>query len=128
MKNKTILLSVIIISILSFVVSCQKSNFDKQDKYLFNNKQYSKTIMQRIEHFNRLLKTNFKDGTSMTVDSAVWNLEALLTNYGGFPDSVSKDIILKRSRFTLPLNSDGLVSLSNVRELYQKMMDTIKKS
>ena len=125
MKNKIILLSVIVLSALFFVVSCKKSNLGNPDTNLNNNSQYSKTIMQRINRFNQQMQGHFKNGTMMTLDTAVWNLEALLTNYGGYPDSTSNKFILMHSHFTLPVDANGLVSMDDVQALYQQMVDTI---
>ena len=125
MKNKIILLSVIVLSALFLVVSCKKSNLGNPDTNLNNNSQYSKTIMQRINRFNQQMQGHFKNGTMMTLDTAVWNLEALLTNYGGYPDSASNKFILMHSHFTLPVDANGLVSMDDVQALYQQMVDTI---
>ena len=71
------------------------------------------------------MQGHFKNGTMMTLDTAVWNLEALLTNFGGYPDSASDKFILMRSHFTLPINANGLVSMDDVQALYQQMVDSI---
>ena len=125
MKNKIILLSVIVLSALFLVVSCKKSNLSNPDTNLNNNSQYSKTIVQRIDQFNQQMQGHFKNGTMMTLDTAVWNLEALLTNYGGYPDSASDKFILMHSHYTLPTDANGLVSMDDVQALYQQMVDSI---
>jgi len=61
----------------------------------------------------------------MPLDTAVWNLEALLTNYGGYPDSASQNFLLKKAHFTLPVDVNGLVSMNNVQTVYQQMVDSI---
>ena len=124
MKNKISFLSVITLSLLFIVVSCKKNNLNTPDSNS-NNNIYSKTIVQRINQFNQQMQGHFKNGTMMTLDTAVWNLEALLTNYGGYPDSASDRFILMHSHFTLPTDANGLVSMDDVQVLYQQMVDSI---
>ncbi len=124
MKNKISFLSVIILSLLFIVVSCKKNTINTPESNS-NNNTYSKTIVQRINQFNQQMQGHFKNGTMMTLDTAVWNLEALLTNYGGYPDSASDRFILMHSHFTLPTDANGLVSMDDVQALYQQMVDSI---
>ncbi len=124
MKNKITFITVILLSILFFIVSCKKSTINTPESNS-NNNTYSKTIVQRINQFNQQMQGHFKNGTMMTLDTAVWNLEALLTNYGGYPDSASDKFILMHSHFTLPTDANGLVSMDDVQALYQQMVDSI---
>ncbi len=123
MNNKFSLFAVIIVAAMVFAVSCNKQTMTKVNR----NKQdaYSKMITQRIENFQQQMQSTYKSGTTMPLDSAVWDLEALITNYGAFPDSVSKDFTLKKAHFTIPVDANNNVTNSDVQALYQRMVDTI---
>ena len=124
MKNKIIFISVILLSILFFIVSCKKDNMNNL-KQSTNDDTYSQNVIKRIENFRQQMQGNFKTGTMMTLDTAVWNLEALLTNYGGYPDSASKNFMLMKAHFTLPVDANNMVSGDNIQVLYQQMVDSI---
>ena len=124
MKNKITYLTVITLITLIAIVSCKRNNVNPTDRQQ-NSDSYSQQIMKRIEAFQKQVTGHFKDGTMMPLDTAVWNLEALLTNYGGYPDSASQNFLLKKAHFTLPVDVNGLVSMNNVQTVYQQMVDTI---
>ncbi len=123
MKNKISIITVVILSVLLGIVSCKKDNLELSNPD--NNNHYSQQIMKCIKAFSLQMKGNFKSGSMMTIDTAVWNLEALLTNYGGYPDSASKRFILMKAHFTLPVDANGLVLESDVQTVYQQMVDSI---
>ena len=118
MKNKIIFIPVILLSVLFFIVSCKKDNLNNL-KQSTNDDTYSQNVIKRIENFRQQIQGNLKTGTMMTLDTAIWNLEALITNYGGYPDSASNKFILMHSHFTLPTDAGGLVSMDDVQALYQ---------
>jgi len=124
MKNKITIISVILLSVLFFIVSCKKDNLNNL-KQSTNKDTYSQNVIKRIENFRQQMQENFKSGTLMTLDTAVWNLEALLTNYGGYPDSSSKHFMLMHSHFTLPVTGNNMVSMDDVQAVYQQMVDSI---
>jgi hypothetical protein len=124
MKNKIIFIPVILLSVLFFIVSCKKDNLNNF-KQNTNDNTYSQNVIKRIENFRQQIQGNLKTGTMMTLDTAIWNLEALITNYGGYPDSASNKFILLHSHFTLPTDAGGLVSMDDVQALYQQMVDSI---
>jgi hypothetical protein len=124
MKNKIIFIPVILLSVLFFIVSCKKDNLNNF-KQNTNDNTYSQNVIKRIENFRQQIQGNLKTGTMMTLDTAIWNLEALITNYGGYPDSASNKFILMHSHFTLPTDAGGLVSMDDVQALYQQMVDSI---
>jgi len=123
MKNKLTFLSVMLLSVLFFVVSCKKDNISNPQQS--TNSNYSNNIMKRIENFRLQMNENYKSSTLMSLDTAVWNLEALLTNYGGYPDSIGKNFLLMKAHFTLPVDANNMVTNDAVQALYQQMVDTI---
>ena len=123
MNNKFSIFAVVIVAAMIFAVSCNKNTMTK----VTPNQQdaYSKMITQRIEDFQQQMQSNYKSGTTMPLDSAVWDLEALITNYGAYPDSVAKDFTLKKAHFTITVDANNNVTNSDVQALYQRMIDTI---
>ena len=123
MNNKFSLFAVITVAAMIFAVSCNKETMNNINR----NKQdaYSKRITQRIENFQKQMQSSYKSGTTMPLDSAVWDLEALITNYGAFPDSASQDFTLKKAHFTITVDANNNVTNSDVQALYQRMIDTI---
>jgi len=86
---------------------------------------YSQMINKRISNFQQQMQSTYKSGTTMPLDSAVWDLEALITNYGAYPDSVAKNFTIKKAHFTIPVDANSNVTNSDVQALYQQMIDTI---
>lgn len=124
MKSKITFLSAIILSILITIVSCKRDNINLTEQNITED-YYSQHVMKRIEAFRLKIQSNYKTGTTMTLDTAVWNLEALLTNYGGYPDSASTDFILMKAHFTIPVDANQLVLESDVQSVYLQMVDSI---
>ncbi len=123
MNNKFLLFAVIIVAAMVFAVSCNKDTMNKVNRD--NQDAYSTMVIQRIQNFQLQMQSTYKSGTTMPLDSAVWDLEALITNYGAFPDSISKDFTLKKAQFTISVDGSNNVSNSDVQALYQRMVDTI---
>jgi len=123
MNNKFLSIAVTIISTIVIMVSCNKYPSPE-----INNKEvdsYSKMITQRINNFHNLMEYGYKTGGTMPLDSVVWNLEALITNYGAYPDSASQNFVLKVAHFTLAVDANNNAANSDVQALYQRMIDTI---
>ena len=124
MKNKITIVAVVIASVILFMVSCKKDNITRENTNMMNDNSYA-SVVQRIESFRQQMEGNYKNGTLMPLDTAVWSLEALLTNYGGYPDSVAEDYLLMHSCFTLTVDANNMVTNDDVQALYQQMVDTI---
>ena len=86
---------------------------------------YSQMINKRISNFQKQMQSTYKSGTTIPLDSAVWDLEALITNYGAFPDSAAKNFTIKKAHFTINVDANSNVTNSDVQALYQQMIDTI---
>jgi len=124
MKNKLTIVAVIIVSVVFFMVSCKKDKLTEENTNMIKDNSYT-AVIQRIEYFKQRMEGNYKNGTLMPLDTAVWNLEALLTNYGGYPDSVAEVYLLMHARFTLTVDANNMVTNNDVQALYQQMVDTI---
>ena len=90
-----------------------------------NLDDYSRMINNKIEHFRNLMTAGYKTGGTMPLDSAVWNLEALISYDNAYPDSASKNFVIMSATFTMPVNENNLVSETDVQTVYQEMLDTI---
>ncbi len=123
MYNKFSLFAVIIVAAMIFAVSCNKQTMTKENKT--GQDSYSKMVTQRIVNFQQQMQSTYKSGTTLSLDSTVWDLEALITNYGAYPDSVAKNFTLKHARFTIQVDANNMVTMSDVQALYQRMIDTI---
>ncbi len=124
MKNKLKLTGVIMIVVLFAVTSCNKNN-QGEPASTFDNETYAKMIIQRIDGFREQMNSTYKSGELMPLDTAIWNLEALITYDEAYPDSVSRDFIIKTASFTLPVDQNNMVQDDDVQALYYDMLDTV---
>ena len=86
---------------------------------------YSQQIMERIIGFGEKMNSSMKSGGSMHIDTAVWDLEALISYENAYPDSSSRDFITVESFYTLHVDADSMATDAAVQAVYQLMLDTV---
>lgn len=124
MKNKLKTAGVILFVITMIITACQKSDQTKPTDNEIEV-EYDKLIVNKINSFRESLSSTFKSSSLLSIDTAIWNLEALITYDEAYPDSSSKDFMLKRSTFSLPIDQNNMVLEDDVESLYYEMLDTI---
>ncbi len=124
MQNKLNKLSVILVVMLIIVSSCKKDNI-RQAGFIDNNTAYANMIVNRIDNFRIQMHSTERSGDMMLLDTAIWNLEALITYDKAYPDSASKDFKTMKSYYTLTLDANNMVTEAEVQQVYNLMLDTL---
>ena len=105
--------------------SCKKEKSINNLKGEPTEASYSQQIMERIIGFGDKMNSSMKSGGSMHIDTAVWDLEALISYENAYPDSSSRDFITVESFYTLHVDADSMATDAAVQAVYQLMLDTI---
>ncbi len=104
--------------------SCKKEkNINLKDEP--TEASYSQQVMERIIGFGDKMNSSMKSGGDMHIDTAVWNLEALISYENAYPDSSSRDFITVESYYTLHVNGDSIAIERDIQEVYQLMLDSV---
>lgn len=111
--------------ILSGFFSCNKDNIkqpvSQDDEMLARSKQ----VITLIKTFNEKMKSNLKSGEKISIDSSVWNMEALQNLTYAFPDSAMNDFKVMKSNYTIGVDDYGMVLMSDVQLVYTQMEDNL---
>jgi hypothetical protein len=94
-KMKKLILSIFVISLIVGVYSCKKDS-----NHQLPNQQQENEMMKRgkkvvsiIRSFQEKMAGDLKSGGSISLDSAIWNMEAALNYNYARPDSASANFI-----------------------------------
>ena len=123
MKNILKTFSVIVLLTSITFTSCKKENMQQPEPNT-DNTAYSTMIINRINHFRAQMQNPERAG-EMLLDTAVWNLEALINYETALPDSASKDFKTMQSYYTLTVDNNNMVSEADVQQVYNLMLDTL---
>lgn len=119
-------IALIIFAVIAMgVTSCKKDNANKlasQDDELMAK---SKRIISLIKKFDGKMRSNLKSGEVIDVDSAVWNMEALQNFEYANPGEATRDFEVAKSNYSLALDENGQVLMSDVQAVYAQMEDTL---
>jgi hypothetical protein len=85
----------------------------------------SKQVITRIKNFDAKMRSNLKAGEKISIDSSVWNLEALQNLTYAFPDSAMNDFKVMKSNYTIGIDDNGMVLMSDVQSVYTQMEDSL---
>ena len=86
----------------------------------------SRKVASLIENFKGKMEFDLKSGESISLDSAVWNMEATLNYDYADPDSASALFITRKSVYTLDIDANEFVTLTDVQTVYDLMEDTLE--
>jgi len=111
--------------ILTTTYSCKKDISDLQSSQSDEIVSKNNVIIKLIKQFETKMHSNFKSGESIDLDSAVWNMEALQNYSYAYPDSSTKDFVVMKSYYTIPVNSSNKALMSDVQTVNQLMEDTL---
>ncbi len=123
---KKLLFALIMLGIiLTTIYSCKKDVSDLQSSQSDEIVLKNNDIIKLIKQFETKMQSNLKSGESIDLDSAVWNMEALQNYSYAYPDSSTKDFVIMKSYYTIPINSSNKVLMSDVQTVNQQMEDTL---
>ncbi len=115
-------------ALMTLAVSCKKNNIEKTDNGNMNpvvqtdNSSVAKLLKfkKQVEYYKA--NPNIKDGETMSIEEAVWNLENLFNVTYTFPEYGYSELVTQE--FSLDIASDnGLVLCSDVAALYEELKD-----
>ncbi len=124
MKNFKLILSIAIVLAISFSSCKKEKNIDLKGGEP-TEASFSQQIMDRIMDFKGKMNSSMKSGGDMHIDTAVWNLEALISYENAYPDSSSRDFITVESFYTLHVDGDSIAIERDIQEVYQLMLDSV---
>jgi hypothetical protein len=81
----------------------------------------SKKVIALIHNFEQKMEDARKSGETIILDSAVWNLEASLNYNYADPEEAVGEYSFSKSNYTLSIDANGEVLMSDVQQLYTAM-------
>jgi hypothetical protein len=90
MKSLKFILSIAIVLAISFS-SCKKDK-DIETHHQLTEPSYSQLIVNRIMAFQEQMDAEFKAGGTVSLDSAIWDMEASLNFDYAYADSASANL------------------------------------
>ena len=103
------------------ITSCKKDNTNPTSTYSDEMILHSNKVLSLIKQFDEKMSSTLKSGEIIELDSAIWNTEALQNYTYAFPDSSTKAFIVFNSNYTLAVDANGMVWLSDVQVLNNQM-------
>lgn len=125
---KKIIISMIGLSLMVGMYSCKKDQA-KPDGLINNESEMmkrSRKVVTLIKEFKEEMNSDLKSGGSISLDSAVWNMEATLNYDYADPDSASALFITRKSVYTLDIDANEFSSLIDIETVYDLMEDTLE--
>ena len=119
---KNLILPLAILSLIMITYSCTKESMINDNQVSLNT--YDTQLANAINSFKTKGKSNLKSTEKVSIDSAIWYLEA--TANFTYSDGIGDRIELTRDSaiFTLALNTEGKISLSEVWSQYELLIIT----
>ncbi len=123
---KKYIICIVVIAVIAGFYSCKKDNTgqtvnQQEDEMMVR----SKKVISLIQQFEMKMNSTLKSGDLIELDSAVWNMEAL-QNYGyAYPDSSTKDFSHMKSYYTIAVDANNKVLMSDVQVVNSFMEDTL---
>ena len=125
---KKIIISIIGLALILSIYSCKKDK-DTPDGLIMQESEMikrSRKVISLIENFKDKMEYDLKSGESISLDSAVWNMEATLNYDYADPDSASALFVTRKSVYTLDIDANEFATLSDVQTVYDLMEDTLE--
>jgi len=124
---KKLNLSIIVILLMVGLFSCKKDTIEQQtneDEMMIR----SKKVIARIQNFEQKMNDALKSGETITLDSAIWNMEASLNYNYADPEEAVGEYTFSKSNYTLEVDANGEVSMGDVQQLYTDMEQDLDNS
>ena len=121
MKNIIRITGVLMLMITICISSCKKENTQPTLNTGDEIVNYSSKVLSLIKKFDQKMNSILKEDEKIELDSAIWNVEALQNYTYAFPDSSTKEFYVFRDYYTLDVNANNKVWLSDVQDLNDEM-------
>jgi hypothetical protein len=124
---KKFLLSIFVISLMVGVYSCKKDINQQIPNQQQDNEMMKrgKKVVSIIRSFQEKMAGDLKSGGTISLDSAVWNMEASLNYDYAQPDSASKNFNIVNSLYTINIDANHMVLLDDMQTVYSLIEDTL---
>jgi len=105
--------------------SCNKdkTTYKNNNEIVDNNLDVSK--FNNLFNFRDQIKSPLKTTNTISCDSAMWYMEALMNASNSRPDSIHPKNAIDTAYFSMQLDSAGMVPINIVSTTYYEMRDTI---
>ncbi len=87
----------------------------------------SQKILHLIKDFKNSMHSSLKSSDEMTIDSTIWYLTATLNETYARTDSTKKIIYEDSSFVTLPVTTEGTVTMENINIAYSLMVEHLRE-
>ena len=126
-KMKKLILSIFVAITVIGYTACKKDINNQLPNQQQENEMMKrgKKVASLIQNFKEKMDSDLKSGTDISLDSAIWNMEASLNYDFAQPDSASLNFITRKSVYTLTIDANQLSSITDVETVYGSMEDTL---
>jgi hypothetical protein len=122
MKKTKIINLFLILSIVSIGFwSCKKDNNNEQTKQ--QDEQKDLAVYKKIKAFDNKLKLKEGDSTTMSLDSAIWYMEASLNVNYGRPDLVYTKMHTDTIYLPIQYNENGSINFNQISQVYDQILN-----
>jgi hypothetical protein len=126
------LINIIIFTLAaSVIVSCKKNDVNDishsqlPDGITQSQVDYSKSIVAKIDAFREKMNSPLKTEEMMTLDDAIWNIEALVNADIAEQGQPTSDQIIFASNHAFTLDENGMISDEQVQQILEEVIDDI---
>lgn len=115
-------LTLISIALLGLVMTgCKKDSNEPQNQQKVDGRKIKRQVLE----FKEKLKSTFKTGETMSVDSAVWYMEGLLNYDKANNDHNFNNLIFKKDTLQLPINNNSMsmIQISSAYDAYEAFIE-----
>lgn len=112
---------------LTILYSCNKDSKIVPDEINSTNEYTADemALWNKLNNFNLKIKNGLKSEEFISPDSAMWYLEALF-NVQQAVDTTFDDVASYERTYTLDVNANGTVNMSNVTDLYNQLVTDLE--
>ena len=122
---KKIYLCIIVSLLIVGHFSCKKDSIEQQPNNDSEMIIRSKKVVALIKAFDKKMEGALKSGETISLDSAVWNMEASLNFNYADPQEAEGEYSITTHTYTLAVDESGEVLMSDVQTLYDQMEDDL---
>lgn len=118
---KKLNLCIIVILLMVGLLSCKKDTIDQQQTQEDKAVMRSKKVIALIHNFEQKMNDALKSGETISLDSAIWNIEASLNYNYADPEEAVGEYSFSKSSYLLEVDANGEVSMGDVQSVYALM-------
>jgi len=125
---KKLNLCIIVILLMVGLFSCKKDTIDQQQTQEDELMMRSKKVIALIHNFEQKMNDALKSGETISLDSAIWNLEASLNYNYADPEEAVGEYSFSKSNYTIEVDANNEVLFSDVQTVYSQMEQDLGNS